>query len=109
SPGPPPPPGEEPPGAPQPSPGGHGSLWLGIGIGVAAFLLVWALSLLVGGTDMYWIPIMAWLGMPPLLLIAGIILAVIPRTRRTGAGILIAVGAGVLIVGGVCVALLTTY
>ena len=40
------------------------------------------------------------------LVLAGIVLAVVPRTTRTGAGILLAIGGGVLILGGLCIALI---
>ena len=43
---------------------------------------------------------------PIVLLVGGIVLAAIPRTTRTGAGILIGIGASILIAGGLCVALL---
>ena len=43
------------------------------------------------------------------LVLAGIVLAAIPRTTRTGAGILIGIGAGILILGGLCISLLTVF
>ncbi len=46
---------------------------------------------------------------PIVLLVGGIVLAAIPRTTRTGAGILIGLGAAILIVGGLCVAILAQF
>ena len=44
-------------------------------------------------------------GLPFALVLGGIVMAAIPRTTRTGAGILIGIGAGILIAGGLCFAL----
>jgi hypothetical protein len=40
----------------------------------------------------------------PILLLVGIVLVAIPRTRMGGAGLLLSVSVGVLCFGGVCVA-----
>ncbi|MGR0317967.1 hypothetical protein [Agromyces sp. ZXT2-3] len=97
-----------------PTPGEHqagrGSIWLGIGIAVIAAASVWLVPFF-GVTDGRQLTVFLTLllGVPVALLVAGIVLAVIPRTRRTGSGLLIALGAAVLITGGVCTALLTSW
>ncbi|GAA3628157.1 hypothetical protein GCM10022200_08310 [Microbacterium awajiense] len=103
-PAPPPSYGDGPP--PQPR-GGRGSIWVGIGLGAAFIALLWASTIALSNTDRFEAVVLLWLGMPLIMLIAGIVLVVIPRTTRTGAGVLISMGAAVLIGGGVCVALLT--
>jgi len=92
---------------PQPRPaGGRGSIWLGVGITIAALLASWVLAVSVGSDG----PLATALGMlaaglPFALVLGGIVLAAIPRTTRTGAGILIGIGAAILIAGGLCFAL----
>jgi len=44
--------------------------------------------------------------LPFALIVLGIVLSALPKTRRTGAGILLSFGIAVLIAGGLCVALL---
>lgn len=114
---PPPPPAGPPPGPPSPPPPydygppppprSGGSIWLGIGIGIGIVALLWLSSIALSNSSAFEVVILVWLAMPLIMLIAGIVLIVLPRTRRTGAGILISMGAAVLIGGGVCVALLT--
>ncbi len=97
--------------APPPPPKhGRGSIWLGIGITVASLLAWWGATAAVP----YDSPIAAAMNalilvLPFALVLAGIVLAAIPRTTRTGAGILIGIGAGILIAGGLCIALLATF
>lgn len=104
---PPPPPWTPPP--PQPR-HGRGSIWLGIGITVATVLAWWGITTAVP----YDSPVASALNalilvLPLVLVLAGIVLAAMPRTTRTGAGILIGIGAGILIAGGLCIALLATF
>lgn len=108
--GPPPSCGPPPGYGPRPGPdvGGRGSIALGIGI--SAVTLVGSVALLFGSGfgasgDLTTFVVGA---APLLLLVAGIVLAVIPRTSRTGAGILIGFGGAVLVAGGLCIALLAT-
>jgi hypothetical protein len=101
------PPGGYPPFAPQPaSKGGRGSIWLGIGITIAVVLVAWGLTSAVP-YDSSLAPVTNLLavGLPFALVLGGIVMAAIPRTTRTGAGILIGIGAGILIAGGLCFAL----
>ncbi|MCC6497401.1 MAG: hypothetical protein IT193_14205 [Propionibacteriaceae bacterium] len=112
---PPPPQPPQPPGQPwivppTPPKHGRGSIWLGIGITVASVLAWWGATSAVP----YDSPIAAAMNalilvLPFGLVLAGIVLAAIPRTARTGAGILIGIGAGILIAGGLCIALLATF
>ena len=92
---------------PPPRPAtGRGSIWLGIGITIAALLASWGLAVAVP-YDSPLAPTMNLLaaGLPFALVLGGIVMAAIPRTTRTGAGILIGIGAGILIAGGLCFAL----
>jgi len=102
------PPGGYPPYAPQ-SPaakGGRGSIWLGIGITIAVVLLSWGLTTAVPyDSSLYSLTSLLAIGAPFALVLGGIVMAAIPRTTRTGAGILIGIGAGILIAGGLCFAL----
>jgi len=102
------PPGGYPPYAQQPPPpkGGRGSIWLGIGITIAVLLASWGLTVSVR-YDSPLAPVTNLLagGLPFALVLGGIVMAAIPRTTRTGAGILIGIGAGILIAGGLCFAL----
>lgn len=115
-PGPPPPgpprPGPPPPGPPRwgwvppgPPPGrSGGSIWLGIGIGLVALV---ASFFGAQWLSPFWDMSFAMLLFSPIVLIVvGIVLAANPRTRRTGGGILIGVGSAVLILGGLCIALI---
>ena len=97
------PPFQPPP--PQPKTG-RGSIWLGIGITIVALLASWGLAVAVP-YDSPLAPTMNLLaaGLPFALVLGGIVMAAIPRTTRTGAGILIGIGAGILIAGGLCFAL----
>ncbi len=101
-------PGNYPPFQPsQPRPTtGRGSIWLGVGITVATLLASWGLTAAVP-YDSSLAPVTNLLaaGLPFALVLGGIVMAAIPRTTRTGAGILIAIGAGILIAGGLCFAL----
>lgn len=90
----------------SPSPRAGGSVLLGIVVGVVfiggcvglAFLLASSVPALSG--VLFWAPAVA-------CLIAGIVLAVLPRTTRFGAGLLIGFGISLLVSAGVCVALIT--
>ncbi len=106
------PPPYPPPGAvgSPPKQRGGGSIVLGLGISLVSltagvvslfgFLPTQDGGVLTGAIAGY---------LPVLLVVAGIVLAAIPRTRRTGAGILIGIGAAILIAGGLCVALLAQF
>lgn len=108
---PPPPPGG--PYAPGPRPSGpRGSIWLGLAIGMLGSVLIYGLLIAASAGR---IPLstdamgaVAWLGLgwPLIVLVGGIVLAVLPRTTRTGAGLLLSIGVAVLVAGGLCVALL---
>ena len=103
--GPTPPPG--PPYHLPPQPPRGGSLWLGLAIAVGSMALIWfGVAALPGsgGFDIFWL-LFDW---PFVLLLGGLVLAAIPRTSRTGGGILLGLGAGVLILGGICIALLAS-
>ena len=89
-------------GGPEPSRSG-GSIWLGLGIGVIASLTVWFAAQGLSSDSSLGLTLL--LASPVLLVVAGIVLAANPATRRTGAGLLIFVGAAVLILGGLCLAL----
>ena len=85
---------------------GRGSIWLGIGITIAVLLASWGLTAAVP----YDSPLASFtnllaVGLPFALVLGGIVMAAIPRTTRTGAGVLIGIGAGILIAGGLCFAL----
>ena len=102
------PPGGYPPYAPQPpaAKGGRGSIWLGIGITIAVVLVAWGLTTAVPyDSSLYSFTSLLAIGAPFALVLGGIVMAAIPRTTRTGAGILIGIGAGILIAGGLCFAL----
>ncbi|WP_430645371.1 hypothetical protein [Agromyces sp. GXS1127] len=93
-----------------PSRGRSGSIWLGIVIAVVAAALVWVVPFAgVADSAQLTVFLSLLLGVPVALLVAGIVLAVIPRTRRTGGGLLIGLGAAVLITGGVCTAMLASW
>ena len=114
-------PGPPPPSAPSaapspgaPSPGAArsgGSILLGIGIGVLGGLVSWGMGILAGRAtstaELLTQVLGAVAGIIPIgLVVLGIVLSVMPATRRTGAGILLSFGIGILLAGGVCVALL---
>jgi hypothetical protein len=107
----PPPPPPSPPGPAIPPARSGGSIVLGLVIGLGSMLagggLVWVLS---GGQSVPQV-ISDLLGaiagvLPFALIVLGIVLSALPKTRRTGAGILLSFGIAVLIAGGLCVALL---
>ena len=115
------PPGEHPAGQPVPppvQPGGYppfvapaslkgrGSIWLGIGITIAVLLASWGLTAaLPYDSPLASVTNLLAAVLPFALVLGGIVMAAIPRTTRTGAGILIGIGAGILIAGGLCFAL----
>ncbi|HEX5334444.1 MAG TPA: hypothetical protein VFW55_01095 [Propionicimonas sp.] len=102
------PPGGYPPYAPQPpvAKGGRGSIWLGIGITIAVVLVSLGLTTAVPyDSSLYSVTSLLAAVLPFALVLGGIVMAAIPRTTRTGAGILIGIGAGILIAGGLCFAL----
>lgn len=85
-------------------------IW-GVVVGVVLYLAAYGLVLGQGiDTADYWAINYAVSGflLTVALLVAGVILTVIRRTRGFGAGMLISVAIGVLGGGGVCVALLAT-
>ena len=92
---------------PRPQPAtGRGSIWLGVGITVATQLASLGLSVAVPyDSPVASVTNLLAAGLPFALVLGGIVMAAIPRTTRTGAGILIAIGAGILIAGGLCFAL----
>lgn len=91
---------------PRPAAGGRGSIWLGIGITIAVLLVSWGLTSAVPyDSSLASIMNLLVVGLPFALVLGGIVMAAIPRTTRTGAGILIGIGAGILIAGGLCFAL----
>ena len=105
---PPVPPGGYPPYAPLPpaAKGGRGSIWLGIGITIAVVLVSLGLTTAVPyDSSLYSVTSLLAAVLPFALVLGGIVMAAIPRTTRTGAGILIGIGAGILIAGGLCFAL----
>lgn len=87
-----------------PQPRGGGSLALGVAISVVSIALVFGITLTSG--DLNALAIL--FGWPVVLLIGGVVLAAIPKTSRTGGGILLGLGASILILGGVCFALIVT-
>lgn len=114
-------PGPPPPSAPSgaPSPGAPspraarsgGSILLGLGIGALGGLVSWGMGILAGRAtstaELLTQVLGAVAGIIPIgLVVLGIVLSVMPATRRTGAGILLSFGIGILLAGGVCVALL---
>ena len=89
-----------------PDQGGRGSIWLGIGITVAVVLVSLGLTTAVPyDSSLYSVTSLLAAVLPFALVLGGIVMAAIPRTTRTGAGILIGIGAGILIAGGLCFAL----
>jgi hypothetical protein len=128
---PPPPPPPPPPGwqaGPVPPPPPYpvrpvqpkgGSIGLGIALGLGSSVLLgalmWLASLMtVPGTNspnnipfaIVGITAMVW---PGVLFIAGLVMAVIPKTARTGGGILLSIGIEILLSGGLCIAALTGF
>ena len=106
-----PPPGQPPQGPPGPPPytpsgpppkRGAGPMLIGIFGGLGVLILVLVLTLFVLGPCFP----EAWLFGLPLFLIAylvvGVVLAVRPRTSLLGGGLLIGLGAFVLLGGGAC-------
>jgi len=78
-----------------------------LAISVGSMLLVFLLTIGVSNTGNF--DILALLfGWPLLLLVGGLILAAVPKTSRTGGGVLLGLGAGILILGGVCLAMIAT-
>jgi hypothetical protein len=98
----------QPPRPPQ-QPRGKGSIVLGMAITFVTLALAWwglsvpsdsPLSDFANG-----MVVLSPLG----LIVAGVVLAAIRKTSRTGAGILLGLGASILIAGGVCIAVLASY
>jgi hypothetical protein len=81
--------------------------WLGVAAGVFAYLLFWGVELTSGERDYRGLTyaVFALVGTPVLLLVGGL-LATSPRIRPFAIGLLIGVGVGVVVFGGVCVAVL---
>lgn len=107
--GPYPQPGQQWTAPPPPPKGGRGSIWLGIGITVAVLAASWGIITLPYNESLSPITNGLSIGLPLALVLAGIVMAAIPRTTRTGAGILIGIGGLVLVAGGLCVALLAGF
>lgn len=91
---------------------GRFALLYGMGIGTLVYVIGYALSFLDGSADQgqgYWA--FAWLaigfGLSFVLLLIGIVLVVLPRTRQFGAGLLISIAIGLIAGSGVCIALLS--
>lgn len=76
---------------------GHGSIVLGMLVSLAAL----GLAFQTLGAAVFIVA----LG----LFVVGIVLSAMPKTSRTGAGLLIGLGASVLIAAGICIALIATY
>ncbi|PFG17501.1 hypothetical protein ATK74_2074 [Propionicimonas paludicola] len=111
-----PPPQGFPPGPPHsypPQPGstrprGRGSIVLGIGITYATFAAAWFCLTFAFTSDALAGPLSTLSAVLPMaLIVVGIVLAALPKTTRTGAGILIGIGSAILVAGGLCVALLS--
>ena len=99
-------------GAPAP-PGwlGRSAPLVGIGVGLLLYLVAYGLSFTSGRDDQgYWAIGFVLLGFlaSVVLFIAGLVLTILQRTRGFGAGLLISIAIGVLVGGGVCIALLRT-
>jgi hypothetical protein len=82
-----------------------------MGIGTVVYVVGYALSFLTGQSQGqgYWA--FAWLaigfGISFVLMLVGIVLTVLPRTRQFGAGLLISIAIGLIAGSGVCIALLS--
>lgn len=76
---------------------GHGSILLGMLISLAAV----GLSFMTLGAAVFIVAIG--------LFVVGIVLSAMPKTTRTGAGLLIGLGASVLVAAGICIALIASY
>ncbi len=101
-------------GAPAP-PGwlGRSAPLVGIGVGLLLYLVAYGLSFsFTGGRDDqgYWAIGFVLLGFVAsvVLFIPGLVLTILQRTRGFGAGLLISIAIGLLVGGGVCIALLRT-
>ncbi len=88
-----------------PAPRSGGSILLGLGIGLLATVTIWFGANALSSSDT---GMLVLLGGPVVVVIAGIVMAAYPATRRTGAGVLIFVGSAILILGGLCLALIAT-
>lgn len=90
---------------------GRFALLYGMGIGTVVYVVGYALSFLTGQSQGqgYWA--FAWLaigfGISFVLMLVGIVLTVLARTRQFGAGLLISIAIGLIAGSGVCVALLS--
>lgn len=84
-----------------------GSIWLGLAIGVVSTVGVFfAAQFLSAYTDLAFAGLMV---APLLMVVVGIVLVANPATRRTGAGLLLSLGAIILILGGLCIALIAAF
>jgi hypothetical protein len=99
-----------PPVGPDPAPGGLKVAAIGFGVGLVFYALVVALSAAGRGSDDYWLLglFLGLIAVSLVLLVAGVVLVVIRRTRMFGVGLLISIAVGVLVDGGTCIALLQT-
>ena len=81
---------------------------LGIVITYATFAAAWFSFMYAFSSDVLAGPLSMLSAVLPLaLIVVGIVLAALPKTTRTGAGILIGIGSAILVAGGLCVALLS--
>lgn len=89
-------------------------LLIGLGAGFVLYALILAFSVLIGldgqGYDDqgYWaLNLIGFMLVVTLLvLIAGLVMVFMPKTRKLGAGLLISIAVGLFVDGGTCVALL---
>lgn len=81
---------------------------VGVGVGTALYALAYVAAVLTTLEPGLWA--LAWavygIFLTIVLVIAGLILVIIERTRAFGAGILISIGVGLIVGGGVCIAIL---
>jgi len=90
---------------------GRSAPLVGIGVGLLLYAVAYGLTLTGGRDDQgYWaIGFLVFGALASVILfIAGLVLTILQRTRGFGAGLLISIAIGVLVGGGVCIALLRT-
>lgn len=96
---------------PRPEPFlGRAAPLYGLVIGTLVYVIAYGLSIAINGRDSQASWVWDWLGFGALatlvILIAGNVLSILPRTRAFGAGLLISLGVGIIVGSGVCIALL---
>ncbi|MFZ0530889.1 MAG: hypothetical protein WAL91_10160 [Propionicimonas sp.] len=99
------PPAPPPPYTMPPAPRRGGSLWLGLALSVGSQLVVYVATIVLASGSSNLNALNLLFGFPLVLLVTGVVLAAIPRTSRTGGGVLLGLGVTVLILGGLCLAL----